>query len=471
MLLENNRMTTFCEACLKRSGLIKWLPAFFWLVGAGGGVYAQEKITLAIALERTLANNVQLKKQHLRELSSESQLKEARFSVLPSLNIGSNLNFNFGRTVDPFSNDFVTQQVAASNGSISTGFPIFQGFQYFHTIAQNKFLLEAEKATTEKLRNDLYLNVVITYMQVLSGQDVLAVATQQVEVARRQLINEQQQQQLGAKTAADVSYANAQLATAELNSVNARSQLKLSFLALAQLMERNPADKFEVVQPVQEGTLSSRPSYTAQSVYEQVVENYPDIRITRNRALAAKKSIDLAKASLFPRLSFQGRLGSGYSSAGRRLVADAGNVRNEKAPLHYQLNRNLNQLLELNLAVPVFNRFSSRLAQDRAKLTFLEARYDEQLAKNNLNKIINQAIIDLESADAAYVNTQVALKATEDAYHGIEQKYAAKLVNSLELNRARTELNKMQFELIRTRYDRMLKVQVIDFYLGRPIAF
>lgn len=431
---------------------------------------AQEQITLEQALKIALENNIQIKKLQLRENSSEISVKESKLARLPTLNAGTNFNFNFGRTVDPFSYDFVNQQISSSNGSIYTNVPIFQGFQYLNKIAQNKFILEADKSATQQLRNDLALTVVITYLQVLNYQDVLKVSLQQLEVAKQELDNIRKQFNVNSKTAADISLGRARVSNATLNQVKAENQLALSFLNLAQLMERNPGDRFEVVHPAIADLSKTKDTYSAEDIYTIAVEKYPEVQLAKFRTLAAEKSVSIAKGGLYPKLLFQGSLASGYSSAGKRVVVNGSGLKNEKAPIAYQIDKNLNQTLGFNLSIPIFNGYNSKFSLQRAKITLTEAQYDEQLSKNNFNKIIYQAVADVQAAKSTYDTMQAALTSSTDAYNAIKKRYAIGLVNALEFNQAQADFNKIQFEVIQGRYDLILKSKIIDFYLGNTIG-
>ena len=104
-------------------------------------------------------------------------------------------------------------------------------------------------------------------------------------------------------------------------------------------------------------------------------------------------------------------------------------------------------------------------------INFQNAMVSEQLAKNNLNKVIYQAVYDLRAAEKRFYSAQTAYESSKEAFNVIEQRYAVGLVNSLDFNQAQTNLNKAQFDQIQARYDFIFRSKVIDFYLGNPITF
>ncbi len=166
--------------------------SFVFLVGFVQQSVGQEVITIEQAIEKTLANNLQVKQSQLSESLSDENLKQSKNALLPTLNGNGGYNINFGRSVDPSTNQFNSQKFSSFNGGISTGIDIFNGFQKINQIRQNKLLLDADKTNTEKVKNDLILQVVTSYLQILYNKDFLTAAEQQLAVAKQQLTREQE---------------------------------------------------------------------------------------------------------------------------------------------------------------------------------------------------------------------------------------------------------------------------------------
>jgi outer membrane protein len=435
------------------------------------GSFSQEKISLEQAIDLALQNNIQLKQAKFNVALSEENLKQSKFNLTPSLNASSNYNYSLGRTFDQLSGQPFDQSITSANGNLNSSVLLFQGFQRMNQILQNKYSLDADKSNAQKAKNDLTLNVVNTYLQVLNAQDLTTAARQQADFAALQLEREQQLFDVGNKTLADLSQAKAQLATAELNFTNAQNQLDLAYLNLAQLMERNPSDKFEVVKPAINLINTTESNYVANEVFKSALANYPDVKVAEFNKLAAQKAVAVARGSFYPRLSFGGNLSTGYSSGRQRFIVGSNPPAFEKIPWRDQLTDNYNRGLGFNLSIPIWNGYQTRSLVNRAKINYLNASLSEQLAKNNLNKIINQAVYDLKAAEKRYQSTQSALTSSQDAFEVIEQRYQVGLVNSLDFNQAQINLNKAQFDLIQAKYEWIFRSKVIDFYLGKPINF
>jgi outer membrane protein len=467
-------MIVFLQGLIKESILLKTYmkqtihQCFFkyLFIGFSGiacstaSLSAQELLTLKRATDLVLENNLQIKQAQFSEAISEENLQQSKLALLPTLNANSGLNFNFGRSIDPLTNQFVNQAITSTSGNLSSGTALFQGFQKLNQISQNKLQLDADKSNTQKIKNDLVLAVITNYLSVLNAQDLLIASIQQFEISNQQLDIEQKFFDVGSKTLADLSQAKSQVATAELNVTNAQNQVDLAFLNLAQLLELDPSSKFIVEKPKVEDMSKVNTVYSALEIFKSASASFPDIRLAELRRQASEKGIDIARGNFFPSLNLQTGFGTRYSNG------SFGNMSFTK-----QIEDNFNQFIGFGLSIPIFNGLAVRSSVNRAKINFQNSLVNEQLAKNNLNKVINQAVYDLRAAEKRFYSTKTAFESSKEAFNVIEQRYAVGLVNSLDYNQAQTNLNRAQFDQIQAQYDFIFRSKVIDFYLGNPLTF
>jgi outer membrane protein len=453
---------------------------------------AQEVITIQQAIDNALKNNLQIKQAQFSTALSDESFKQSKNALLPSLNASSSFNRNFGRSIDPSTNQYISQQFNSASGNLSASVDLFAGWQKINQIKQNKLLLDADKTNIEKVKNDLILQVVTAYMQILFNRDLLKAADAQLIVAKQQLSQQQQLLDVGNKTLADVSQAKSQVANSELEVTNAQNNLSISYLTLNQLMELPSDHQFNVQAPLTDIKVAAKSNYNAFEVYNNALSTFPDIKLAALRTEAAEKAIDVARGTYYPRLSFGGGTGTNYSSGrqyvesvvlngvreiGRTqtsneiVVTDSYLTTYANQKFSSQIKDNFNQYVGFNLTIPLFNGFSARSNVRRAKISFQNTQVQEQLTKNNLNKVVYQAVADLKAAESRYESTSNAFSAQKDAFYVIEQRYNVGLVNSLEYSTALTNRNKAEIDMIQAKYDLLFKAKVIDYYLGKQIVF
>ncbi|MBG6235499.1 outer membrane protein [Pedobacter sp. CAN_A7] len=425
---------------------------------------AQETITLPQAIDRMLQNNLNIKQGALSVATSDVNLRQSRAALLPNLNATNSNNLSFGRGLDQTSFQIVNQKLYQGSGSVGTSIDLFGGFAKINQIKQNKILLEADQSNVEKIKNDLTLDVVVAYMQVVYNEDLLKASRQQLAVSEQTMKREDALMEVGNKTMADISQARAQVSTAELNVTNAQNDLSISYLTLAQLMEMGTdSATFKVVAPTVSEIAVAQTDYEVNEVYNQALDNFPDIKLANLNTLAAEKGIAIAKGSLYPSISLNAGLGSSYSYIFKTLAP--------QDDFSTQIDDRFNQYIGLSLQIPIFNGLSAKSNVKRAKITYQNYKIQEQLAKNNLNKVIAQAVMDLKAAESRYRSTQNTFNAQRDAFNVNEQRYNVGLVNSLDYNTAITNRNQAEIDFIQAKYDLVFRSKVIDYYLGKQITF
>lgn len=456
-------------------------------------VKAQEVVTLQRAIDLALERNLTIKQAQFSEALSEENLKQSKYNLLPNLTAGPQASLNFGRNIDPSTNQFINQRISALSGNMSSQVTLFQGGQLRNQIIENRLLLNADRSYTAKIKNDLVLNVVTQYLLVLTNQDLVTAAKQQIDVAKITVDRAQKNFDVGNQTLADLAQAKAQQSTAELNYTTAENQLELSILTLKQYMEMPPATNIVFEKPDISKFKNLSTVFNPEDVLKTALAVNPDVSLAEARQKAAAQDIKVARGNYYPSIVLFGQLGTNYSDA-RKLVSGVtpsgrmdtvgfvgGNMATpvtvpgfnpvySNYPFFRQIGDNFNQSVGISLQIPIFNRFSARTSVRKAKITNENALVTAQLARNNLSKIIYQAVWDVQAANKKYQSSLQTYTANKEAFNVIQQRYNVGLVNSLDYNTSLTNLNKSQFDLIQAQYELVFRSKVIDYYLGNPIT-
>src|SRR6201996_4872189 len=199
----------------KRVGVI---IVVMMVTGVSAG--AQQVISLQQAIDLTLQNNLTIKQAKLTEALAKEDFNQAKYNQLPSLPANPTASYNFGRSPNLTPYSYSSQSFLYVNGTASLSVTLFQGGQLRNQILQNKIALDVDKTSTAKIKNDLVLNVVTDYLQILTNQDLVTAAKQQIDIANQTLERTQQNFDAGNQSLADLSQAKAGLSTAELNLTN-----------------------------------------------------------------------------------------------------------------------------------------------------------------------------------------------------------------------------------------------------------
>ncbi|GAB3932979.1 TolC family protein [Mucilaginibacter myungsuensis] len=456
------------------------------------GARAQEKISLQKAVDLALQNNLTIKQAQNNELFDAATYKQSKNNMLPSLNGSINASENFGRALDVTTYQYTTRPVFAVNPSISAQVTLFQGGLLRNQILQNKLQLEVDRSQTAKAKNDLILNVVIQYLQILTNMDLVTAAKQQIDITKLTLDRTQKTVNAGNQTIADLSQATAGQSTAELNLTNAENQLALSILTLKQYMEMPPNTEIIIERPDISKITDVRSSFNVDEVVATSLNVNPDIKLAIDQQEVSKQSIRIAKAGYYPTLSLFSNLTSNYSDVNKQkqtgtapFIDTIGYLRSNPSetvlrtgraaifgnyPFGDKIRDNFAQAVGVSLQIPIFNRWNAHTNVKKAQITYENARISTEIAKRTLTKTINQAILDARAAERQYQSAQQTFKANQDAFRVIRLRYEQGLENSLNFNTSQTNLNKSEFDMIQARYNMIFRSKVIDYYLGNPIS-
>jgi outer membrane protein len=455
---------------------------------------AQRVISLQQAVDSTIKNNLTIKQAQLTEALANEDYKQSKYNLLPTLSANPNASYNFGHNANltTYAVTSATNFYVAGQASLSV--TLYQGGQLRNQILQNKLTLDVDKTSTAKVKNDLLLNVVTDYLTILTDQDLVVAAKQQIDLAQITLDRAQKNFDAGNATRADLAQAQAQLQTAQLNLTNAQNQADLAVLVLKQYMEMDPATPITVEKPDISKLTDVRTLFDAADVIKTAFLTNPDIKLAELQQQTYAQAIKIAKGNYYPILSFFGGVGTNYSDLVTvhqigslpAIETPIGTVAGTNPPqivqtlvspgivVPYsplnQLRDNLNQSIGISLQIPIFNHYTARTSVRKAKLNYEYAQLTTDLAKNTLSKTIIQAVLDLQAADKSYQSSLQTYQSNKEALNVTKQRYDAGLVNTLDYNTALTNNNKSQNDMIEAQYQVIFRSKVIDYYLGNPIT-
>jgi outer membrane protein len=158
-------------------------------------------------------------------------------------------------------------------------------------------------------------------------------------------------------------------------------------------------------------------------------------------------------------------------STNERVVAPYPIYKTEK-PLSFsdQFDLNKGQNFGLSLSIPILNNFSTRNNIDRSKINILRSVNSLEQKKLDLENTVNQSYNDAKGAIKAYQASVKLLAARKQAFEYASDKFEIGTMNSFDFSQAKQRYELAQFELIRTKYDYIFKLKVLEFYFGVPIT-
>ncbi|MEA1877829.1 MAG: TolC family protein [Bacteroidota bacterium] len=424
----------------------------------------QNSWTLDRCISHAYEKNIQLKQHELQVSMVSNNLSQSKHALLPNLNAGVGQTFRFGRSVDPLTYEFTTQNSQGTSFTASSGIVLFKGLQAYNTIRKNELDLKKNLADFEHAKNNLALSITRHFLQILFNQELLEIAEQQLGISKQQVEQTAQLVKAGALAQGNLLEIKAQLASEELNRITTFNQLELSLLDLSQLLDLKNPDNFSVLRPKLIDIPMDLSKPTANEIYETSIRFLPRIKSAEFMVQSLEKDLLLAQGLLSPSLSMNSYWGTGYSDQIRDQIS--GNI----MPFKDQTGFSSTSSLSFYLSIPIFNNQRSITSVKNARLAVLNGNYSLEITHNQLRKEIQQAYADARASLDRYHATEKSLISLKEAFRYTDKKFAVGMLTSLDYKEAKNNLTRAQSELLQARYNFIFNTMILDFYRGIKIS-
>ena len=443
-------------------------------------------------IDHAQKNNIALKQAELSTQINKNNATQSKAAILPTVNAGAQHTYNFGRTIDRYTNTFANTQVLSQNFYISSNVVLWSGLAQYNNIKANQYQYLSSAENYQQQRNDLSLNVATAYINVIFSDEISQVAKAQYKITQEQLERTQKLADAGTLAKSAVYDLKAQLANEEVNVISADNNYQIALLSLKQLLNLDTLNNFSISRPSVDINADNLASLSVQNIYETALKNQHSIKSAEYNLLAAEKNLAVARGRVSPTLSATGSLGTGtseldknidavnvvgieqapyYTETGQAIYGPKTEVITSKKSFSDQFSDNVNKSVGLTLSVPIFNGLQTYTGVKNAKLTALNAKYSQDLTEQNLYKTIAQAYANARAAFNKYKANKLSVEASEQSFYYAQQKYNVGAISTFDFNNAKTMLQNSQSNLVQAKYDYVFKLKVLDYYQGKPLTF
>jgi outer membrane protein len=453
---------------------------------------AQKTWSLQDCIDYALANNIQIKQQQLSEQLAKVNLFQSKASLFPSLNANASHAYNYGKTIDMYTNSFATERVQSDNFYISSSVTLFSGFQLLNTVKQNKIDLQASQYDLDKMMNDISLNLATAYLQILYCDELLTIADNQLAVTEKQVARTQKLVDAGTVSKGTLLTLQAQKSTEELSVVTAQNNLDIAYLTLTQMLDLPSSDSFQIQVPTITAPAVSTVLLTPDQIYAFASGIQPEIKSAELKLKSSELGLAIAHGLRYPTLSLRGSYGTGFSGASKQIagipqvtgldtigftsemvpayvVSPHFSYQTETIPFNDQINDNINKSISFSLYIPIFNGWQANATATKAKIAIQNAEYTLITTKNTLYKSIQQAYADALAALNKYNSSSKSVEAYKESFKYAEQKFEVGMLNSTEYDDAKNKLAEAESSLLQSKYEYVFRLKILDFYMGKPI--
>ncbi|GAA4894454.1 TolC family protein [Flaviramulus aquimarinus] len=438
--------------------------------------FSQEKEwTLQECVNHALEHNISIKQSQLDALIAEEDITTAKANFLPTVSGSASQNFNFGSFIGNNGNR-ISRDSRLNNFGLSTGITIFNGFQNTNLYKQAKLGLKTSQLQLDILKDNISLNVVNAYLNILLNKEALKLAEEQIVVSQKSLDQVQGLVDAGVRAKADLLVSQSQLATDNERLVNAQNSVVLSLLSLSQILQISN-DGFDVEDIFIDLNNAVLTYNNTNEILSYALTHRPEIKNAELNLENAAFNIAIAKSSYYPSLTFGAGLGTSYQHIVGQddvipIFDQTTGMLIELKPNGFieQLENNFGYNFGFNLNIPIFSGFKNDANVNKSKINKEKSNLALEQEKQTLTTNVEQAYADAKASLKQYEASNISVIAQDEAFKNEQEKYDLGVSTSFELDQVRNRLINAQSSFLNAKYNFVFKTKVLDFYMGKSLT-
>lgn len=457
-------------------------------------IFSQQEWSLEQCIQYGVQNSLNIKNQALNAEIAKANHLQSKLALLPDIHAAATHSYNYGKVVDPFTNDFAMDRIQTNNFYLASSIVLFNGLKLLNNIKEQMSNTNTAELLLKKTENDVMLNIATLYLQVIFDSLNISTIHQQVILSELQVNRAELLYESGSISEDNLLNLQAQLASEQSNLITAEGRYELDLLALKQAMYYNDTVPLKIkiptdLQPIIDKHVNIPPLDT---ILLYAFNNLPDIKVAEWQLQSAKYSFKAAKGNFSPTLSLSLSYGTSYSTASKQIteyeysgydtigittgtppnfvLAPHLNYNYQTIPFKNQLNDNINQSLGLSLQIPIFNRGIYHNQYQIGKINLQIAENNLEQTKLNLQNIIEQAYYDMVAAEKKLDARNLYLKAQKIAYYNQQERFELGLISSIDFMNSKNQYTQAEIQQLQASVELLFRYIILDFYQGKSLS-
>ncbi len=408
-----------------------------------------EAWSLDSCISYAVTHNISVLQQELRIKEGEQSVIEAKDRFLPTLDASASQNFNFGRGLTA-QNTYADRNTSQFGWNAGLSLPLFQGMAEYRNLKLSKLSLKQYLLESEAAKDNIALNVISQYLQVLYYKEVALSARSQAELSAFEVDRQKALIDAGKVAEATIYDLEAVAAQDRLQVVTADNDIQTALVNLANMLQLPSVEGFDIL-PLQQGEPEIPKPDT---VYSEALMNNNSIRSSRQAVEVADEKISYAKSGYIPTLRFNAGLGSSYYRIGGF----------DNETFKAQMKHNFSTYLGFSLSIPIFDGFNTRNSVRRAKLQKSSAKLDLDQRQYDLYKEIQLAYYQATGARERYLTSEETLEKTKLSFDSTRERFNLGRATQADYEQAKNNLFSTEITRIQAHYEYLMRHRILMFY-------
>lgn len=420
---------------------------------------AARQWSLKDCIDYALANNIQLQKAKVQQLSALEDIKQSQSALLPSLSLSTSQNVSYNPCPEQGSAMIAGNKVQADvkkvyyNGSysLSGNWTVWNGGQNTNTVKLNKLAAEQARLDSAVTANNVLEQIAQLYVQILYSDEAISVTKESLKTSQANEERGKTMVSVGKMSKADLAQLTAQRAEDEYSIVEAESNLRNYKRQLKQLLQIADNEEFDVVIPSTTDEMALKDVPALNDVYAASLTQRPEIQNAKLGIESSDLSVKIAKAGKMPTVSLNAGLSTSTTSMSQNGWGN-------------QMKNNFTVGGGVSVSIPLFDNRKTKTSVNKAMLQKESYLLDLQDKQTTLYSTVEnywlQAVNNQNKFKAARVSTESA----QASYELLSEQFNQGLKNIVELMTGKTNLLQAQQNELQSKYLAILNLNMLDFY-------
>ena len=389
-----------------------------------GGAHDVAGQTLEDALVAAYLTNPNLEAQRAALRATDELVPQALDGWRPTLGVDSGVAYN------DIDSSIGGDNFTSTSNSLTLDQELYSGGETVANTERAERLVRLERARLQAIEQDVLLDAVTVYTNLLAAQAVLDFAIQNESRLTRQLQATRDRFEVGEVTRTDVAQAEARLSGATADRVQAEGALSVAEADYRRVINQEPGT-LVVPQP-----LGALPANELEAQQLSEVAN-PNIVAAQFDLAAARSEVDVARSALLPRLSVRGEL----------TYTD-----DPTATLEWRRDA----ILGANLRVPLYQGGGEYARVRQTKQTVRQRQNDLEAAFRAVRNEVTNSWESLVTATTRIDSIAAQVRASEIAVEGSRQEALVGQRTTLDVLDQENDLFQAQVDLVQARRDQIV---------------
>lgn len=452
-----------------------------------------KKWSLEECIAHGVSNNIHIKQSELQEQGAAIRKDMALGVFYPTVAGNAQHGWTLADAPDLITNELRQQAIQSTTLGLAVNVNIYSGMQLQHKLARARLALIASTYSVQKMKEDISLNIINAYLQIIFSKEL-------VKTNKIQLTFDQQDEdrttklvEAGVVPGGDLLDVKANVATSSQRLIQSQNELVMAKLNLAQLLQLETFETFDVEDTDYKIELSQILNNTPEDIAKRAAEYLTTIKTAELNVAMAERDVKISKSAYQPTLqgfyslgstiNYQNRvvgstpdLFNPFSSIGivestgqNVLVGNNVNVVGNAEPFFTQFNNNLNSNFGVRLSVPIFQGLATRNNVKLNQLALKQRMNEKEVAELDLEQLVFKAYTDTESAFNSYEASEATLEARQKSLEYARERYSVGLISIFDLNQNQNLFVTAQSNLLKAKYDYIFKNKILEYYFGVPL--